>query len=796
MTERAVFETKLKYSSADAMKAIRDFENIWKAANKAQIGIKGLAGATMGGLGKDAANAAKGVKNVEKESKRSIKSLEKDSIRSEKAVADRREKESKKWERLTIAFHRERMRKERDVAKAKLNDERRLQNEKKKNDRELERAAKAHARERIREEKRRSKEVSKARAHLSRSLGSAHGKLAGSTGKGLAIAGVGAVALGASSVGNFAAADKGVSEVLTLRGELAGDPRERARIAKLINETSVDFGQGQEATQKALYDTISAGAGEASQQVAAIQTASKLAVGGVTDISVAADGLTSVLNSWGIEFEKADAVADTFFTAMKHGKTTIAQIAHQVGRVGASAAAAGASSEETFAAIATATRGGLKTEQSVSGLKQVFAGIQKPISEAVKEIKRLGLSPEKDFSAKALKEKSLADILKGVFQSKKFNESTVIKLFGSLEAIDVVQNLAKDDFSVFNDGLDLMKDKTGAANEAFAIMAATDHHKFAKLAAEMKVLSIDSGKVLMPLVRDAVKGLKPLIADASGWVEENKELGKELAAVFGKSTKEVVSFVREHKGSIKFMIEWGSKLALANLALAPFIKTLKIGIPLFKAATTALGIGGGAAAAGGAAAGMGLAAKAGGAAALGAGGFIGGFAARSVLDRQSAENELSRGRHNRTRSGLAPLVTGSGDAAEAERIRQTIDRMNIVKDRKSDAEALRDKHKNFADSALNMIGITSASQEVHDERIEALNQAIKNYEIAIFNATANLGGGPNSNGSNKFGVQQSIQVTPKFEVNISTDGQNIQDVSIKKGPSRITKPANAGVIGQ
>ena len=73
---------------------------------------------------------------------------------------------------------------------------------------------------------------------------------------------------------------------------------------------------------ESLFDVVSAGV-PASESVEFLGDAAKLATAGVTETSVAVDGLTSVMNAYQIEFGKANEVSDKFFAAQQKGKTTM-----------------------------------------------------------------------------------------------------------------------------------------------------------------------------------------------------------------------------------------------------------------------------------------------------------------------------------------------------------------------------------------------------------------------------------------------------------------------------------------
>ena len=87
-------------------------------------------------------------------------------------------------------------------------------------------------------------------------------------------------------------------------------------------QLSVNSGQALDVLTKGLFDTVSAGI-DAAKATEFLGVASRLAIAGVTDVSVATDGLTSAINAYGLSADDANLVASKFFTAQKRGKTTV-----------------------------------------------------------------------------------------------------------------------------------------------------------------------------------------------------------------------------------------------------------------------------------------------------------------------------------------------------------------------------------------------------------------------------------------------------------------------------------------
>ena len=114
----------------------------------------------------------------------------------------------------------------------------------------------------------------------------------------VAVGAAGILALGsaAKSAANF---EKGMREVNTL-----------------VNLSEDSMGVDAVEATSALYQTISASVAP-TEAIEFLDTAMRAAVGGVTDTETAVDGLTTVINAFGMDTSEAGRVADVMFTTVK-----------------------------------------------------------------------------------------------------------------------------------------------------------------------------------------------------------------------------------------------------------------------------------------------------------------------------------------------------------------------------------------------------------------------------------------------------------------------------------------------
>lgn len=131
---------------------------------------------------------------------------------------------------------------------------------------------------------------------------------------------------------------------------------------------------------KAYYQIVSAGH-DGAAGLELLSVASKAAVAGVTDTMTAADGLTTVINAWGLEADQANAVADTMFKTVERGKTTFSQLASNIAQVAPLASANGISLNEIFAALQTITKQGTPTAQAMTQIRSSIINMNNSLGD-------------------------------------------------------------------------------------------------------------------------------------------------------------------------------------------------------------------------------------------------------------------------------------------------------------------------------------------------------------------------------------------------------------------------------
>jgi TP901 family phage tail tape measure protein len=334
-------------------------------------------------------------------------------------------------------------------------------------------------------------------------LGGTMGKSFGSKFKGVlgpiiatAAAAFGAVAFGKyiqEGVGAATELQGSLAEVVTLTGNTGeAAAKDMGKFKDAVKGVSGEFGIAQDVLTKGLYGAISAGVPK-DNAMEFLQVASKASIAGVTDVSTAVDGISTVINGFGLETKDAQAVADSLFTAVKGGKTTFEELSASIFQIAPSAAAAGVSMAETNAAVATLTAAGVPTSVATTQIRAALVGLQKPSEAMTGVFNKLGY----ESAQAAIKEEGLQFALDAVNDAADGSNGKLQTLLGSTEAVGAVNVLAGTGAEKFTAELAAQGEAAGSTQAAFETVDATRSAERNKIAFEN--LSLAIGDALLPV---------------------------------------------------------------------------------------------------------------------------------------------------------------------------------------------------------------------------------------------------------------------------------------------------------
>ena len=284
----------------------------------------------------------------------------------------------------------------------------------------------------------------------------------------------------------------GLAKVSTLVDTTVVDMgKMRSELVALSNETGVSVTELTEGTYQAISASV-----DASKAVDFMRVSALGAKAGFTDMTTATDALTTIINAYGMETERASDMMDRLIITQNLGKTTVDEIGKSIGQVIPTAASAGMSIDELLASVASLTASGTQTSAAMTGMKAALSNIIKPTTDAAKVAQSLGL----EFTQAHLAQVGWAQFLEEVKTATGGNIETMGKLFGSTEALNTVLSLTGNGANKFKESLDGMANSTGATNDAIAKLDATPAAQLEKAVNQLKNAAMELAQGLTPLL--------------------------------------------------------------------------------------------------------------------------------------------------------------------------------------------------------------------------------------------------------------------------------------------------------
>lgn len=330
--------------------------------------------------------------------------------------------------------------------------------------------------------------------------------------------------------------EKSMAEVYTLIPDLSATAK--TKMEKDVKDFAKQAGALTGEVTPALYQAISAGVPK-DNVFEFLDVANKAAIGGVSSLETAVDGLSSVTNAYGSEILSVGRASDLMFTAVKLGKTTFEELAASLFNSVPTAAAAGLGFENVTAALAVMTAQGVPTSVATTQLRQALVELADSGSEVGKTFKWVTGSSFKDFIAQG---NNLQDALQNMEKYAQKNKVGINELFGSVEAGNAVLALTGNGTKKFTEALAAMESSAGATATAYDTMEQTTERKLAKISAAWDVAKVEIGTKIM-------EASMPIIE----WIAENMD---EITGAIGGVFDVVSGVAGEVWGVIKPIINW------------------------------------------------------------------------------------------------------------------------------------------------------------------------------------------------------------------------------------------------
>ena len=291
------------------------------------------------------------------------------------------------------------------------------------------------------------------------------GKIAG---KAIAALGVGKII--ADGITNAGAFETAMAKTSTL---FTGTAEDFAALEQRIMSVSGETGMAATMLAEAAYSAESASVpmellGDM------IESSTKLAVAGFTDVDTALSATAKTMNAYGMDGADAmEQVQKVLIQTQNYGITTVGELGASLANVTPTAAAMGVSFEQVGASMALMTARGVPTAQATTQLRAAMTELgksgttaSKSFAAAAEGTKYAGMTFQEAISAGA----DLGDVF-GLMQSyADASGLSMVDLWGSVEAGNAAMMIAAD-IETFNKDLDAMSENADVVGESYGKMA-------------------------------------------------------------------------------------------------------------------------------------------------------------------------------------------------------------------------------------------------------------------------------------------------------------------------------------
>ena len=351
---------------------------------------------------------------------------------------------------------------------------------------------------------------------------------------------------------------KGLREIGTLVGGLTDG--EMKRMGRELENIAARSGQAMSKLTKARYDIVSAGFTKAADSATLLSVSADLAVGGVTNVALAADLLTTTLNAYNKTTADAVEISDKLFTIVRLGKTTITELGGTMGRVLAIAGQFGISLDEVGAALATLTAQGQSTEEAATAVRAAIVELLKPTKEfsAVIE-KQTGLTIDAIIA-----EKGLAGGLDAIAEAVKKSGKPMKDMLQNIRSMQAVLPLTGTASETYARNLDAMKASMGATasavgemNKAFSI--------------QLNMLKQNASNILRSVGNAIIERLRLPIMDANAILSSLGDIGWDIVAGRIADNMDIIAQIVETFGDI-IAFQWQETVARMKADILPFVE--------------------------------------------------------------------------------------------------------------------------------------------------------------------------------------------------------------------------------
>lgn len=283
-------------------------------------------------------------------------------------------------------------------------------------------------------------------------------------------------------------------------------------LIEMSNRTGVAFTD----LAESMYSALSAGVPQ-DNVLEFVENTVNLSKGGFTQTATAIDIITTALNAYQMEMSEATHVQDVLITTQNLGKTTVDELASNMGKLIPTANGVNVAFDQLGAMYATVTANGVATAETTTYLNAMINELGASGSTAEKAMQ--AATAGTDMAGKKISEISamgydVTDVLKLMDEYAQSTGKSLSDMFSSSEGAKAA-NILLSNAESFKSNITAMIDSTGAAATAAETMMDTTAEKTQVAKNQIDNLTSAIAEQLLPAIGETAQSVSDAL-DSSG----------------------------------------------------------------------------------------------------------------------------------------------------------------------------------------------------------------------------------------------------------------------------------------
>ena len=292
-------------------------------------------------------------------------------------------------------------------------------------------------------------------------------------------------------------------------------------LIEMSNRTGVAFTD----LAESMYSALSAGVPQ-DNVLEFVENTVNLSKGGFTQTATAIDIVTTALNAYQMEMSEATHVQDVLITTQNLGKTTVDELASNMGKLIPTANGVNVAFDQLGAMYATVTANGVATAETTTYLNAMINELGASGSTAEKAMQAATAGTDmagKKFSEISAMGYDVTDVLKLMDEYAQSTGKSLSDMFSSSEGAKAASILLSN-MEGFKSNITSMIDSAGAASAATETMMDTTAEKIQVAKNQIDNLTSSIAEQLLPVIGETAQEISD-VADSSKIDETAKVVG-------------------------------------------------------------------------------------------------------------------------------------------------------------------------------------------------------------------------------------------------------------------------------